>query len=434
MELRCAGNKWRVTNCSIGMKNNMTKKPLNKDLLVGIDIGTSKVVTLVGEITAENKLNIIGFGSHPSQGLKRGVVVNIESTVQSIQRSVEDAERMAGCEIFSAYTGIAGSHIRSINSHGIVAIRDREVSMNDVDRVIDAAKAIAIPADQKILHVLPQEFMIDSQDSIREPVGMSGVRLEAKVHIVTGAVSAAQNIIKCMKRCGLATSDIVLEQFASSQSILTEDEKELGVCMIDIGGGTSDIAIFTDGAIRYTAVIPIAGDQVTNDVAIALRTPTRNAEEIKIKYGCALQDLVDPNQNIEIPVIGDRASRRLPGRALAEVIEARYEELFMLALNEIRRSGLEHYISAGIVLTGGASKVTGAQELAERVFKIPVRIGKPECVTGMPDIIHNPIYATSVGLLVYGQKQRVNQREVVINQPNMTGLWSRMKSWFQGNF
>jgi len=412
----------------------MAKKPVNKDLLVGIDIGTSKVVTLVGEITSDGKLNIIGFGSHPSQGLKRGVVVNIESTVQSIQRSVEDAEHMAGCEIFSAYTGIAGSHIRSINSHGIVAIRDREVSLNDVDRVIDAAKAIAIPADQKILHVLPQEFMIDNQSSIREPVGMSGVRLEAKVHIVTGAVSAAQNIVKCMKRCGLSTSDIVLEQFASSQSILTEDEKELGVCMIDIGGGTSDIAIFTDGAIRHTAVIPIAGDQVTNDIAIALRTPTRNAEEIKIRYGCALQDLVDSNQTIEIPSIGDRAGRRLPGRALAEVVEARYEELFMLALTELRRSGLEDYISAGIVLTGGASKVVGAQELAERVFRIPVRIGKPECVTGLPDIIHNPIYATGVGLLVYGQKQRLSQREVVISQPNMKGLWSRMRNWFQGNF
>lgn len=412
----------------------MAKKPVNKDLLVGIDIGTSKVVTLVGETTGDGKLNVIGFGSHPSQGLKRGVVVNIESTVQSIQRSVEDAEHMAGCEIFSAYTGIAGSHIRSINSHGIVAIRDREVSQSDVDRVIDAAKAIAIPADQKILHVLPQEFIIDNQDSIREPVGMSGVRLEAKVHIVTGAVSAAQNIVKCMKRCGLAASDIVLEQFASSQSILTEDEKELGVCMIDIGGGTSDIAIFTDGAIRHTAVIPIAGDQVTNDIAIALRTPTRNAEEIKIKHGCALQDLVDTNLQIEIPTIGDRSGRRLPARALAEVIEARYEELFTLALSELRRSGLEDFLAAGIVLTGGASKITGAQELAERIFRIPVRVGKPFNVSGLPDIIHNPIYATGVGLLVYGQKQRLSQREVVISQPSIKNLWSRMKNWFQGNF
>lgn len=411
----------------------MAKKP-NKDLLVGIDIGTSKVVTLVGEATPDGKLNVIGFGSHPSQGLKRGVVVNIESTVQSIQRSVEDAELMTGCEIFSAYTGIAGSHIRSINSHGIVAIRDNEVSNNDVDRVIDAAKAIAIPADQKILHVLPQEFIIDSQDSIREPIGMSGVRLEAKVHIVTGAVSAAQNIVKCMKRCGLTTSDIVLEQFASSQSILTDDEKELGVCMIDIGGGTSDIAIFTEGAIRHTAVIPIAGDQVTSDIAIALRTPTRNAEEIKINHGCALQDLVDTNQTIEIPTMGERTGRRLPARALAEVVEARYEELFLLALTELRRSGLEDFISAGIVLTGGASKIVGAQELAERVFKMPVRIGKPYNVTGMSDIIHNPIYATGVGLLVYGLRQRINQREVVLKQPSIKSLWSRMKSWFQGNF
>ncbi len=412
----------------------MAKKPINKDLLVGIDIGTSKVVTLVGETMSDGRVNIIGFGSHPSQGLKRGVVVNIESTVQSIQRSVEEAEHMAGCEIFSAFTGIAGSHIRSVNSHGIVAIRDREVSQNDVERVIDAAKAIAIPADQKILHVLPQEFIIDNQDSIREPVGMSGVRLEAKVHIVTGAVSAAQNIVKCMKRCGLATSDIVLEQFASSQSILTDDEKELGVCMIDIGGGTSDIAIFTDGAIRHTAVIPIAGDQVTNDIAIALRTPTRNAEDIKIHHGCALQDLVDTSEMIDIPTVGDRAGRRIPARALAEVVEARYEELFTLALTELRRSGLENLIAAGIVLTGGASKVKGAQELAERVFRIPVRIGKPFNVLGLPDIIHNPIYATGVGLLVYGQKQRLSQREVVISQPSMKSLWARMKNWFQGNF
>lgn len=411
----------------------MAKKP-NKDLIVGIDIGTSKVVTLVGETTADGKLNVIGFGSHPSQGLKRGVVVNIESTVQSIQRSVEDAELMSGCEIFSAYTGIAGSHIRSVNSHGIVAIRDQEVSQNDVDRVIDAAKAIAIPADQKILHVLPQEFIIDNQDSIREPVGMSGVRLEAKVHIVTGAVSAAQNIIKCMKRCGLITSDIVLEQFASSQSILTEDEKELGVCMIDIGGGTSDIAIFTDGAIRHTAVIPIAGDQVTNDIAIALRTPTRNAEDIKIRYGCALQDLVDSNQMIDIPAVGDRVGRKIARRGLSEVIEARYEELFMLALNELRRSGLENFVAAGIALTGGASKIEGAQELAERVFRLPVRIGKPHYVSGLPDIINNPVYATGVGLLVYGHKQRQNQRDGNLNQPSMKGLWSRMKGWFQGNF
>lgn len=410
----------------------MAKKP-NKDLMVGIDIGTSKVVTIVGEITSDNKINVIGVGSHPSQGLKRGVVVNIESTVQSIQRSVEEAELMAGCQIYSAYTGIAGSHIRSINSHGIVAIRDREVTQTDVDRVIDAAKAVAIPADQKILHILPQEFVIDNQDSIREPIGMSGVRLEAKVHIVTGAVSAAQNIVKCLKRCGLNANDIVLEQFASSQSILTDDEKELGVCMIDIGGGTTDIAIFTDGAIRHTAVIPIAGDQVTNDIAIALRTPARNAEDIKIKYACALQDLADTNHMVDIPTVADRPGRHLSKRALAEVVEARYEELFTLVAAEIRRSGLEDLIAAGIVLTGGASKVEGAVELAERVFKVPVRMGSPQNVTGLIDVINNPIFATGVGLLLYGMQQRDNQREA-LTQTSLKNLLARMKGWFQGNF
>jgi cell division protein FtsA len=411
----------------------MAKKPTPKDLIIGIDIGTSKVVTLVGEVTSDSKLNIIGMGTHPSQGLKKGVVVNIETTVQSIQRSVEDAESMAGCEIFSAYTGIAGSHIRSLNSHGIVAIRDHEVTQGDVDRVIDAAKAIAIPADQKILHILPQEFTIDNQESIREPVGMAGVRLEAKVHIVTGAVGAAQNIVKCLKRCGLTANDIVLEQFASSQSILTEDEKELGVCMIDIGGGTTDIAIFTDGAIRHTAVIPIAGDQVTNDIAIALRTPTRHAEEIKIKYGCALQDLVDVNQTIDVPPVGDRPARRVSKRALAEVIEARYEELFTLAYSEIRRCGLEDVIAAGVILTGGASKVEGAVELAERIFRMPTRIGLPNNITGLADVIQNPIYATSVGLLLYGLEQRDKQREQV-SHSSLKGLWGRMRGWFQGNF
>lgn len=410
----------------------MAKKP-NKDLMVGIDIGTSKVVALVGEVTNDGSLNIIGLGSHPSQGLKRGVVVNIESTVQSIQRAVEEAELTAGCQIFSAFTGIAGNHIRSINSHGIVAIRDKEVTQNDVDRVIDAAKAVAIPADQRILHILPQEFIIDNQDSIREPVGMSGVRLEAKVHIVTGAVSAAQNIVKCLKRCGLTANDIVLEQFASSQSILSDDEKELGVCMIDIGGGTTDMAIFTDGSIRHTAVIPIAGDQVTNDIAIALRTPARNAEDIKLKHACALQDLADTNLMIDIPTVSDRPGRHLSKRALAEVVEARYEELFTLVAAEIRRSGLEELLAAGIVLTGGASKVEGAVELAERIFKMPVRLGTPQFVTGLSDVIDNPVYATGVGLLLYGMQQRYTQREP-LTQTNLKNLWGRMKGWFQGNF
>jgi len=409
----------------------MAKKP-NKDLMVGIDMGTSKIVAIVGEMN-DGKLNVIGLGSHPSQGMKRGVVVNIESAVLSIQRAVEEAELMAGCQIYSVFTGIAGSHIRSMNSHGIVAIRDREVCQLDVDRVIDAAKAVAIPADQKILHILPQEFIIDNQDSIREPIGMSGVRLEAKVHIVTGAVSAAQNIVKCLKKCGLSANDIVLEQFASSHSILSEDEKDLGVCMIDIGGGTTDIAIFTQGSIRHTAVIPIAGDQVTNDIAIALRTPTRNAEEIKIKYACALQDLADTNTMVDIPTIGDRPGRHLSKRTLAEVVEARYEELFSLVAGEIRRSGLEDAIAAGIVLTGGASKVEGAVELAERIFRVPVRLGSPQNISGLPDILNNPIYATGVGLLMYGLQQRDALPESP-QQPHLKSMWGRMKSWFQGGF
>lgn len=408
----------------------MANKP---NVMVGIDIGTSKVVAIVGETTDDGKLNILGLGSHPSQGLKRGVVINIDSTVQSIQKAVEMAESMAGRPIYEAYTGIAGNHIRSINSHGIVAIRDREVSQADIDRVIDAAKAVAIPADQQILHILPQEFIIDNQDSIREPIGMAGVRLEAKVHIVTGAVSAAQNIVKCLKRCGLTPTDIVLEQFASSQSILSDDEKELGVCMIDIGGGTTDIAIFTDGSIRHTAVIPIAGDQVTNDIAIALRTPAKHADEIKIKFGCALEELADVNHMIDIPMAGDRPARHISRRALAEVMEARYEELFTLVAAEIRRSGLEDFIAAGIVLTGGASKVEGAVELAERIFKAPVRRGSPQGVTGLTEVIDNPIYATGVGLLLYGMQQRDMQQETM-GTSSMKGLWSKMRTWFQGNF
>jgi cell division protein FtsA len=314
-----------------------------------------------------------------------------------------------------------------------VAISNNEVTQTDVDRVIDAAKAVAIPAEQKILHILPQEFIIDNQDSIREPIGMSGVRLEARVHIVTGAVAAAQNIIKCLKKCGLAASDIVLEQFASSQSVLTDDEKELGVCMIDIGGGTTDIAIFTEGSIRHTAVIPIAGDQVTNDIAIALRTPVRNAEDIKIKYGCALQDLADANQLIDILTAGDRSVRHISRRALSEIIEARYEELFIMAAQEIRRSGLEDLIVSGITLTGGASKVEGAVELAERIFKMPVRIGAPQHITGLTHVVNNPIYATGVGLLLYGMQQRDIPRDT-LTQPTIKGLWGRMKGWFQGNF
>lgn len=410
----------------------MSKK-MDKNLIVGLDIGTTKVVALVGEVAADGKLEIIGIGSHPSRGLKRGVVVNIEATVQSIQRALEEAELMAGCEIHSAYTGIAGSHIRSINSHGIVAIRDSEVGEPDIDRVIDAAKAVAIPADQKILHILPQEFIIDNQEGIREPVGMSGVRLEAKVHIVTGAVSAAQNIIKCVQRCGLEVGDIILEQLASSHSVLTDDEKELGVCMIDIGGGTTDIAIFTEGAIRHTSVIPIAGDQVTNDIAVALRTPTNNAEEIKIKHSSVFMNSAGPDL-IEVPSVARRPPRQLSRKALAAVVGARYEELFGLVQAELKRSGFYDVIASGIVITGGASMVDGVIELAESVFQMPVRLGLPQHVRGLKDVVQNPIYATGVGLLLYGLQQRYEGKPEIIMNDGMKGLWSRMRCWFQGNF
>jgi cell division protein FtsA len=408
-------------------------KKADKNLIVGLDIGTSKVVAIVGEISIDNEIEIIGIGSNQSRGLKKGVVVNIESTVHSIQRAIEEAELMAGCEIHSVYTGIAGSHIRSLNSHGIVAIRDNEVTYSDVDRVIDAAKAVAIPADQKILHILPQEFIIDNQEGVKEPIGMSGVRLEAKVHMVTGAVSAAQNIVKCVRRCGLEVDDIILEQLASSYSVLTEDEKELGVCMIDIGGGTTDIAVFTDGAIHHTAVIPIAGDQVTNDIAVALRTPTQHAEDIKVQYACALTQLAKQDESIEVPSVGDRPSRRLSRQTLAEVVQPRYEELFTLVQAELRRSGYEGLIAAGIVLTGGSSKMEGAIDLAEEIFHMPVRLGIPQYVSGLSDVVKSPIYATGVGLLIFGKKQsQEGNTQIHINDGK--GIWERMKSWFQGNF
>ncbi len=410
----------------------MSKKT-EKNLIVGLDVGTSKVVAIVGEVTPDNQIEIIGIGSHPSRGLKKGVVVNIESTVQSIQRAVEEAELMAGCQIHSVYAGIAGSHIRSLNSHGIVAIKDKEVSPADVDRVIDAARAVAIPADQKILHILPQEFIIDNQEGIREPVGMSGVRLEAKVHMVTGAVSAAQNIIKCVRRCGLEVDDIILEQLASSYAVLTEDEKELGVCLVDIGGGTTDIAVFTDGAIRHTAVIPIAGDQVTNDIAVALRTPTQHAEEIKIKYACALRQLASADESIEVPSVGDRPSRRLARQTLAEVVEPRYEELFTLIHAELRRSGFEDLCAAGVVLTGGSSKMEGVIELSEEIFHMPVRLGIPQYVSGLVDVVRNPIYATGTGLLLFGRQNRRSKSTETLGT-GLGGVWRRMKSWFQGNF
>jgi cell division protein FtsA len=406
----------------------------DKDVIVGLDIGTSKVVALVGEITSDGSIDVIGLGSQPSRGLKKGVVVNIESTVQSIQRAVEEAELMADCEINSIYAGIAGSHVRSLNSHGVVAIRDREVTHGDVEHVIDAAKAVAIPADQRILHVLPQEFIIDGQEGIRDPIGMSGVRLEAKVHIVTGADSAAQNIIKCVQRCGLQVEDVVLEQLASSFAVLTDDEKELGVCLVDVGGGTTDIAVFVNGAIRHTAVIPIAGDQVTNDIAVSMRTPTQYAEDIKIRYACALSQLANTDESIEVPSVGDRPARRLARQTLAEIVEPRYEELFNLIREELRRSGFEETIAAGIVLTGGSARMEGAIELAEEIFHVPVRLGLPSHVKGLTDVVRNPIYSTSVGLLLYARENSAVATRGAVIGGNVAGMLARMKNWVKGNF
>ncbi len=404
-------------------------------MIVGLDIGTSKVVALVAEVDANGDIEIIGMGSHPSRGMKKGVVVNIESTVQSVQRAIEEAELMAGCQINSVYVGIAGSHVRSLNSHGIVAIKDGEVIDADLERVLDAAQAVAIPADQKILHILPQEYVIDNQEGIREPLGMSGVRLEAKVHLVTCAVNAAQNIEKCIKRCGLDVDEIILEQVASSYSVLTDDERELGVCMVDIGGGTSDIAIFTEGSIRHTGVIPIAGDQVTNDIAMALRTPTQHAEEIKIKYACALTQLAAADETIKVPSVGDRPPRDLSRQSLAEVVEPRYDELFTLVQAELRRSGFEDLIPAGVVLTGGTSKMEGVVELAEEIFHMPVRVGAPTRVKGLTDIVRNPIYATAVGLLEYGAAHsRQSNAKGGRKRSEGPGMLAKLKEWMQSNF
>ena len=410
------------------------RKP-EKSLVVGLDVGTSKIVAIVGESQPDGGVEVIGLGSHPSTGLKRGVVVDMASTEQAIQRAVEEAELMAGCEIHSVYAGISGSHIRSLNSDGTVAIKDKEVSEGDVDRVLDAARAVPVAADQKILHVLPQEYVIDNQDGIRQPIGMAGVRLEAHVHVVTAALSATQNISKCVARCGLTVDELIMQPLAASYAVLTDDEKDLGVCLVDVGAGTTDIAIFTGGAIRHTACIPIAGDQVTNDIAVALRTPTQHAEDIKIKYACALSQLANPDETIEVPSVGDRPPRRLARQTLAEIVEPRYEELFGLVRDELRRSGFEELIAAGIVITGGSAKMEGAVELAEEVFHMPVRLGSPQYVDGLMDVIRNPIHATGVGLLLYGYENlsRRDRRSTPIGG-SMGEVWDRMKSWFQGRF
>ena len=405
-----------------------------KDLIVGLDIGTSKIVAIVAEMRADGHYEIVGLGQHDSRGLKKGVVVNIESTVASIQRALEEAELMADCKIRTVYTGIAGSHIRSFNSSGMVAIKDKEVTEADMARVIETAKAVNIPTDQQIVHVLPQEFIIDGQEDIREPSGMSGVRLEVKVHSVTGAVSAAQNIVKCVRRCGLEVQDLILQPLASSMSVLTQDEKELGVALVDIGGGTTDIAIFTGGAIRHTAVIPIAGDQITNDIAMALRTPTPEADEIKLRYGIAKQVLVDPSEKIEVPGLGDRGPRQLSRQALAAVIEPRVEELYSLVHQVIRESGYEELLSSGIVITGGTSLMRGMVELAEDIFLKPVRLGMPSYVGGLADVVRNPRFATAVGLLEEARAQRQRGRKAAEQSGSFKETMRRMKEWFLGNF
>jgi cell division protein FtsA len=405
----------------------------NKNLIVALDIGTAKVVCLVAELRPDGTLEVLGLGSHESKGLKKGVVVNIEATVAAIQRALEEAELMADCKITSAFVGIAGSHIRSFNSTGMVAIKEREVTALDVERALDTARAVNIPTDQQILHVLRQEFIIDGQEDVREPIGMSGVRLEVKVHIVTGAVAAAQNIIKCVRRCGLEVNDLILQPLASARAVLLEDEKDLGVCLLDIGGGTTDVAIFTHGAIRHTAVVPIAGDQITNDIAMALRTPTGDAENIKTRQGVALRQLADPNQMIEVPGIGERSPRSMSRQTLAEVIEPRVEELYSLVQQVLRESGFEELLSSGVVLTGGSAVMHGMVELGEEIFHMPVRLGVPRYSGGLAEVVRAPRYATAVGLLMEGASQ-VQQGKLSRQSGSVKAVLVRMREWFQRNF
>ncbi len=412
-----------------------TKNRETRTLLAALDIGTSKIVAVVAEVLPDGGgFEVIGIGQHSSRGLKRGMVINIESTVGSIQRALEDAELMANVKISDVITGIAGSHIRSFNSHGMVAIQDKEVKSSDVDRVLETARAVSIPTDQQVLHVLTQEYIIDGQDGVREPVGMSGVRMEVKVHIVTGAVSAAQNIMKCVRRCGLEVRELVLQPLASAQAVLTEDERDLGVCLVDIGGGTTDIAVFVQGAIRHTAVIPIAGDQITNDIAMALRTPTGAAEDLKMTHGCALRQMASASQMVDVPGVGDRGTRQLSRHTLAEVIEPRVEELFTLIQAELRRSGFEELLSSGIVLTGGASAMSGMLELGEEIFHMPVRVGSPSYRGPLSEVVRNPRFSTAMGLLMSGMEQHQKSQVLRTGISTFSQVLERMKNWFKSAF
>lgn len=410
----------------------MSKKT---DLIVGLDIGTTKICCIIGEKTPEGGIDIIGLGQHPSRGLRKGVVVNIDSTVESIKSAVEEAEMMAGREIESVFVGIAGGHINSLNSHGIIAVKGKEIVEKDVERVIEAAKAIAIPLDREVIHVLPQEYVVDNQDGIKDPLGMAGVRLEAKVHIVTAAVTSAQNIVKCVNKAGLGVQDIVLEQLASSESVLSADEKELGVSMIDIGGGTSDMAIFYQGAIKHTSVLTIAGSQMTNDIAIGLRTPNNEAEKIKHAYGCAFSPLVRADETIEVSSVGGREPKAVSRQILSEIIEARSKEMFDMLDMELTNSGYRDIITSGIVLTGGASAMEGIADLAESVFQCPVRIGTPIGLGGLIDVVNNPMYATSTGLVQYGLRVDKSGKTRQLQGRNLfEKIFSRMRDWAEEFF
>ena len=409
----------------------MSKRTEN--LIVGLDIGTTKICCIVGNMTEEG-LDIVGIGTSRSKGLRKGVVINIESTVSAIQKAIREAELMAGCEIKSVFAGIAGGHIRGLNSQGVIAIKNREVTSEDLQRVIDAAKAIAIPMDREVMHILPQEFIIDDQDGIREPLGMSGVRLEAKVHIVTGAVASAQNIIKSCNRAGADVADIVLEQLASSEAVLSSDEKELGVALVDIGGGTSDIAIFSEGAIKHTSVLSIGGDHLTNDIAVGLRTPMAEAEKIKQAYGCCLTSMVGKDETIEVPSVGGREARILSRQLLAEILEPRVEEVFSLVNREITKSGYGDLIASGVVITGGSAILPGMPELAEQVFNLPVRRGNPLDIGGLTDVVNAPIYATGVGLVKYGSMNTQVQNFSIGEKNIFERVSRRMKEWFSEFF
>ena len=409
-------------------------KIIERNLVVGLDIGTSKISVAVGEITPDNKLSIIGVGNQPSRGMDKGGVNDLNLVIQSVQRAINEAELMADCRISSIYLGISGKHISCQNENGMVPINDNEVIQEDVDNVIHTARSVPISAERRMLHVLPQEYSIDCQDGIKSPIGMSGVRMEAKVHIVTCANDMAKNIVKCVERCELRADQLIFSALASSYAILTEDEKELGICVVDMGAGTMDIAVFTGGALRHTAVIPVAGNQVTSDIAKIFRTPISHAEEIKVQYACALKQLVSMEENIDVPSVGGRPARTMSRHTLSEVVEPRYHELFELIQDELRESGFADQIAAGYVLTGGTAKMEGVVEFAEEVFQMPVRIASPLKVQGLKEYVDDPAYSTVVGLLHYGLQANEQGNSENKNLEGVKGWWSRIFAWFKGEF